>query len=219
MEIFIYNNDQSDKIQLPVIPESIEVSSNQSIETFKTMGQGNLKLIGELESREFSLECFFPANFYPFIHGWDMRDAMEYVETINDWRDQRKPIYAYISDLNIAGRFIISSMSYQIKDGSGDVYYKMKFEEYISKRQPPTIDGILIKTSNLSTVTVAKDGYSNNNSLIAGNMRTGAGTDYGFANVSLSEQKIRKYRQVGAYVQTNKGFILKKYLEVKKSGS
>lgn len=214
MDIYIYNNGQDDFIRIPVIPESVGISSGQKMDDFNTIGQGDIKLIGPLKNQELELEAFFPANFYAFDKNASAAiDAMEYVDKLQSFRESRKPVYVYISDLEFASKCVIESMEYKIKDGSGDIYYKLKMSEYKNIRAASIKKGDGVKTSDSTNVTVSKDGYANATPSMIGNLRTGAGKQYGFAGASLSTQKLRKYRQMGNYIQTNKGWILSSYLK------
>lgn len=127
-DIFL-NDGKGDAMVFPVVPKKIEIQSPQKIETFESLGQGDLKIISLKGNRKLSLESFFPLNYYPFARDRSYK-GMEYVNKIEQWRDTREPLTIALSGLEVIFKCVIENFSYAIQDGSGDIYYNLDIEEY-----------------------------------------------------------------------------------------
>ena len=212
MEIFLYNGDESEYIKFPVIPKSININSTQEIENFKTIGQGDINLSGLLNNRTLEISSFFPFREYGFTKDNTLK-AMEYIEKIESWRTERKPLYISISDINVSFRCVISNLKYGIKDGSGDIEYSLMISEFIRLEKYERKTTKKIKTTDSDTVTPFKDASYQNNDLIKNNVRTGAGLNYPKGILPQDINRIKVYsRFSGEWLKIKGGFILKKYL-------
>lgn len=129
MDIFLSINNREQVIQLPIVPKEFKIPSAQKHETFETINQGDIKLIGPDALKELTIDAFFPSKEYPFNRsnqymGW------EYVELIESWRKRKIPMRIVITGTPINIAILIDEFEYGEQDGSGDVYYSMKLSEY-----------------------------------------------------------------------------------------
>lgn len=130
MDIFLSINNREQVIQLPVIPSDFLIRSPQDNERYKTITQGDIKLIGLKGLKNIVISSFFPNKDYPFLKdrtykGW------EYVRIIEAWKERRVPIRMIItgdSKLNWAAS--IENFEYGPRDGTGDVYYDLELEYF-----------------------------------------------------------------------------------------
>ena len=194
MDIFLYGSTGGNII-FPVIPQKIEVQSPQKIETFESLGQGDLKIIGLKGNRTFALESFFPVNDYPFLKDRTYK-GMEYVDIIERWRSTKQPLTVAISDLKINFKCVIENFNYAIQDGSGDIYYKLDIEEY---KTP-----LIIKTSTKIVTTVPVK-FSNNAYGIVINKKgasvmSGPGLNYTKVGALTYGTKIKVWRVEGEWL-------------------
>lgn len=196
MDIFLYDNNNREYINLPVIPKSVQISSPQKIETFETLGQGDLKLIGVKGNRKLSLESFFPKNNnYSFQKSRQWK-GMQNIDRIELWRGNRSPLTLIISDLNINFKCVITNLNYEIKDGTGDIYYNLDIEEYKVpfygiKTTPST-------TKKISTVKTEKvETYKSTYGIVTAdilNVRDGNGTNYKILGTLKKGDKVKLFR-------------------------
>lgn len=206
MDIFLYNVSKSEFIKFPVVPKKIEVQSPQKIETFETLGQGDLKIIGLKGNRSFSLESFFPVKDYPFLHDRTYK-GMQYVDIIEKWRATREPLNVVISELKVNFNCVIENFTNAIQDGSGDIYYNLDIEEckipQIKKTstntkivtvalkkgqtQPPTTTDF---NKNTYGIVTAKDGV---------NVRSGEGIGYSKLGTLTYNTKVKLLRLNGTW--------------------
>lgn len=129
MDIYLSINNREQVIKLPVLPSEINVESPMNNNTFESISLGTLKTIGLKGLKSLEIASFFPVKDYPFLRdrtykGW------EYVDMIESWMDKRIPIRVIVTETNINLAMSIESFSHGIRDGSGDIYYTLSFEEY-----------------------------------------------------------------------------------------
>jgi len=207
MDIFLYNKSKSEFIKFPVVPQKVEVQSPQKIETFESLGQGDLKIIGLKGNRSFSLESFFPSKDYHFLRDRSHK-GMEYVDLIEKWRGTRDPLNIIISELKINFACVIENFTNAIQDGSGDIYYKLEIEEYkvpsIKKLATTKITTVALKkgqTQPSKTVTVNKSTYGIVTAKGGVNVRSGAGIGYSKLGLAAYNTKVKLYRLEGKWWQ------------------
>lgn len=129
MDIFLSTIDRKQIIQLPIVPSEFKIPSPMSHETFTTINQGDIKLIGRRGLKSLTIETFFPSKEYPFLRdrtykGW------EYVEIIESWNDKRIPIRLIATNTPVNMLVVIDIFEYGLQDGSGDVYYSLSLSEF-----------------------------------------------------------------------------------------
>ncbi|PIJ97858.1 hypothetical protein [Lysinibacillus sphaericus] len=129
MDIFLSINNREQVIQLPIVPSEFKIASPLNHETYTTINQGDIKLIGQRGLKSLTIDSFFPSKVYPFSRnnkyfGW------EYYEIIQSWIDRRVPIRLIISNTPINIPVVIDNFEAGVKDGSGDVYYSLALSEF-----------------------------------------------------------------------------------------
>lgn len=129
MDIFLSINNREQVIKLPVLPSDFTIQTGMKNETYDTIGQGEIKLIGLPSLRAISLSSFFPAKDYPFLKDVTYK-AWEYVELLEQWKERRVPIRIVITDTPINMSCSIESFEYGIEDGTGDIYYTLALSDF-----------------------------------------------------------------------------------------
>lgn len=131
MDIYLSKMDRSQIIKLPVIPSEIIVSSPSQNETFSTISQGEIKLIGPEGLESLSLSSYFPVKDYPFLKDRSYR-GMEYVDIIKDWKKRKFPIRLVITGQSplVNTLCAIENLEYGPRDGTGDIYYTLALGEF-----------------------------------------------------------------------------------------
>ena len=224
MDIYLYNITKSEFIKFPVIPKTIEVQSPQKIDTFETLGQGDLKIIGLKGNRSFSLESFFPSKDYPFLHDRTYK-GMEYVDKIEKWRATRQPMVIIISELKVNFNCVIENFKPGIQDGSGDIYYTLDIEEakipQIKKVAKTTkITTVPLKkgqTQPSTTTTFNKSTYGIVTAKGGVNVRSGGGIGYSKLGLLTYNSKVKLLRLEGkwwsVYYGNHGGYISAEFIK------
>ncbi len=129
IDVFLSINNRKEIIRLPVVPEEFTLQHPQKNETYETISQGDIKLIGMEGLKSISIQSFFPVRNYPFLRarrymGW------EYVERLQAWMSERLPIRLVITNTPINMACTIEDFTYGVSNGSGDIYYTLSLEEF-----------------------------------------------------------------------------------------
>ena len=112
-------------------PKSQEEFSSQSkkeqyrlvTETFETVSQGELQLIGVPKLKGITISSFFPVRDYPYLRDTSMK-GWEYVYKIDTWIEQKLPIRLIITDTPINMAVAVKDFDYSIKT-DGDLWYNI----------------------------------------------------------------------------------------------
>lgn len=129
MDIFISINNREQVIQLPVIPAQFKIGTEMNNQSYDTVSQGEIKLIGMPKLSSITIDSFFPANDYPFSKD-DTYSGWEYVNMIEAWKTRRVPIRLIITDTPVNMPCTIERFSYGVQDGTGDIYYTLELSEF-----------------------------------------------------------------------------------------
>lgn len=119
-------------IQIPVLPEKLEVSSPGKNKAETVLGLGEVLLLRERGLRTVSWESFFPAGDGPYVTG-RRRVPLQLVRDIQNARDTKKPIRFLLlgTDLDVNTQMGVESFDYQERGGEpGDIYYSIKLSEW-----------------------------------------------------------------------------------------
>ena len=127
MDIYLSVNNREQVLRLPVLPPEFTVSKPQSNETFETVTQGQLKLIGRPALKSISWSSFFPIRDYPFLRDRS-NNAYGYLYIIDTWVKQKLPIRLVITDTPINMACCVEDFSYTIRK-DGDMNYSITLGE------------------------------------------------------------------------------------------
>jgi hypothetical protein len=133
IQVFLSINNNEEVIQLPVPPEEYNIPSPWKNEQQDGLQQ-SVNRIGLRGLRSAEIESFFPihGHDYPFLQNRAMW-GMEYVQTIERWRDRRLPLRLIIVDSegikNVNMAVTLDEFDYgQKKDG--DIHYTLRMTEF-----------------------------------------------------------------------------------------
>ncbi len=134
ISVFLSINNNEEVLQLPVPPAKYSITSPWKNEQVDGLQQ-SLNLIGLKGLREVEIKSFFPAegHDYPFLQNREMW-GMDYVNTIERWRERRFPLRLVIVDrtgkqsLNMA--VTLEEFEWEIRQ-DGDIYYTLKMTEFV----------------------------------------------------------------------------------------
>lgn len=129
MDIFFSINNRKTVLQLPIVPSEFKIKSPFNNETWSTINQGDILLIGQRGLKSISFESFFPKKKYKFART-DKYNGWEYAELLETWRDKRIPIRLVITNTKINMLVLIDDFEYGPQDGTGDVYYSISMTEF-----------------------------------------------------------------------------------------
>lgn len=131
MEIW-FNTDKK-KLRLPVLPTEIFVNGS-SIDTSLTMvNRGEVSVFNGMKLSEGEISCFFPAQKniknYTFLQHTDLVEPYAMVDIFLNWMNSNQTINFVITPRMVNANVKITSFEWGEQDGSGDVYYTLKWKQ------------------------------------------------------------------------------------------
>ena len=130
MDYYLSFNNNEERIRLPVIPSSFEVSIPHQNTTVNITNLGEINLIGKTGLMSMTIESFFPDQQYSFCLYSGFLKPYEYVKQLLKWKDSGKPIRVIVTGTPINYAMAIESLTYSEVDGTGDVYFSLELKEY-----------------------------------------------------------------------------------------
>ncbi|WP_125154303.1 LysM peptidoglycan-binding domain-containing protein [Clostridium rectalis] len=115
--------------QLPVPPESFEVSTGNLNTTVVVESMGEINILGKQKLDSISLRSFFPNQDYDFCQHHNFPKPYECIKIVKEIM-KKGQIRLIITDTEINNLFYIENFTYGEKDGTGDVYYTIEFREF-----------------------------------------------------------------------------------------
>lgn len=159
MEMHIIKD--GDDMQIPVLPESIEISGSRSDEkvTVHTAGEVNLIGLKGLKSVDFSSIFPHTDSGYSFLDAPASSDPYDYTKKLEAYFDDGDVIEFLVTDLGIKWDATVSDFKYGRNDGTGDVEYSITIEQYNIVSGRVTSNKKTVKYTVKSGDTLAKIAY------------------------------------------------------------
>ena len=144
LDYYLSFNNNEERLRLPVIPSSFEVSIPHQNTTINITNLGEINLIGKTGLATMTIESFFPKQQYSFCLYKDFPHPYDCIKLLLKWKESGKPIRVIVTETPINYAMAIESITYSEVDGTGDVYFILELKEYK-----------FIKASNVTTTTTA----------------------------------------------------------------
>lgn len=145
-KIELSDTGRSNVIVLPVNPVEVSIASTQLNQVVQLLSAGEANLLGEKGLDKCQLDSFFPSPQSPFYRLARYTPA-EYVKTLKQWKESKKPIRLIISDMDFNKAMTIDSFSTTQKEGDNDIYYSLSLTEYRELNVPSVKVDTTVKAS------------------------------------------------------------------------
>lgn len=146
MEIWL-SNGTSDKLMLPVNPESIGSNDTRNFDDIVLASGDEKTVIGGKNLKTYSISSFFPSSQRIYSKN-RILTPMQYVNKIESWMNAKKILQLQVTTTNINQKVTIRSFNWEEKGGVvGDINYTLEFKEYA----PPSYSVIGQKPVNTPT--------------------------------------------------------------------
>ena len=120
-----------EELRFPVPPLPFGWSAGQNVRELTVNGTGTVYLPGDPAPFNGGLECLFPAGERTYsVPGADP-DPYYYVNKLAAWIKAKK-VVRYVVPGVINARVVLEELSYEERDGTGDVYAKLYLKESFS---------------------------------------------------------------------------------------
>lgn len=166
MDYYLSFNNNEERIRLPVIPSSFEVSIPHQNTTVNINEIGEINLIGKTGLMNMTIESFFPSQTYSFCLYSGFLKPYEYIKQLLKWKESGRPIRVIVTGTPINYAMAIESLAYSEIDGTGDVYFTLELKEYRFIKTP-TSNTITTKSgTTLTTPTTTREVKSSPDSYV-----------------------------------------------------
>lgn len=143
IEYWLSYNNGTEKMRFPVHPESIEIESPFGFVDVEVTHLGEYSVFGERRLKSISFSSFFP-EFYnsSYCEYADFPAPQYYVDLIEKWRDERKPLRLIVAGTNINMAVTVRdfSLEYERAGAIGDIYFTLSLKEYRPQNYREEVD-------------------------------------------------------------------------------
>lgn len=133
IEFWLSYNSGAEAMRLPVNPTTLNVNTPFGNTDIELAHFGEYTVIGERGAAELSFESFFPLQYNASYCEYSVFSLPStFVNTIERWRDNRKPLRFIVTGTRINYAVTIRDFSYEIERAGnpGDIYYTLSLKEY-----------------------------------------------------------------------------------------
>lgn len=110
-----------EELQLPVPPMPFGWGAEQNVRELTVNGTGTVTLPGDSAAVSSTLSILLPAHDYPFVAPGAVLDPYCYVGRLVDYVTGKK-VVRYVVPGVVNERVVIQGITYEERDGTGDVY-------------------------------------------------------------------------------------------------
>lgn len=129
-EIWLTANENRNRLQLPVNPSSINISSGSNNTSVEVAGLGEVTILQEPQAKEFELNSQFPSDYGPYCEYINIPSPWEAVAFIEKYKS-KQPFRFIITNTPINHLVSVEDFKYDERAGDvGTLYYSLKLKEY-----------------------------------------------------------------------------------------
>lgn len=130
----MYLKSDSDVFRFPIIPPTINVQDYAVVNESNITMLGDIVIYGGKGLKSTEITSFFPNpdRGYKFVDYADYPTPWECVNTITSWLHTGEVLRFIVTDTEINFQVVITNFEYSEQDGSRDVYFTMRLQEYRS---------------------------------------------------------------------------------------
>lgn len=126
MEIWFKTDKKS--VRLPVLPSEIMLNGSSIISSVNVLNKGEVTIYAGNNTQDGEISSFFPNKDYSFNEYNNVPPPFELATQLRTWKDIGQVVRLVITP-NINFRVRITHFEYGQKDGTGDIYYTLKWKE------------------------------------------------------------------------------------------
>lgn len=127
---FWLKKSNSDKIMLPVNPESFAFTEKHNNTSVNVNSIGEVNLLGKRNLKTGTISSHFPKRDRNYANNSGRQAPYTYINKLLSWKSSGKPVQLIITGTKINFQVTIETLKYGEQDGTGDVYYDLTLKEY-----------------------------------------------------------------------------------------
>lgn len=130
-EMWLTGNGESEKLQIPVLPEKFNISIGSKNSSVDIAGLGEITIKQSRAAYQFSFNSFFPAKPFPGMKNVSLSTPHSCVQRIQNWLESDKPVHVILTGTGVDEYCTIEKFSYYEQGGdTGTLYYDLTLKEY-----------------------------------------------------------------------------------------
>ncbi len=130
-EFWLSFGNGAERLRLPVLPPVLEISNPSQNDSISISKLGELTIIQDPMSKEFSFSSFFPKYESSLTEYNGFPSPWECIEMIERWKNSGKPMRFVVTGTPINFPVTIENFLYREGDsGIGDIDYTIVFKEF-----------------------------------------------------------------------------------------
>jgi nucleoid-associated protein YgaU len=132
LQFWLSFNNGAEKLQLPVNPPEIRVSSGYNWTDVNITQLGEYSVPSGHTLTEITLSSFFPRDYNPsYCEYENIKKPLDYVKMIAAWKESKKPIRLVVTNSWVNYALTIRKFDFWEQAGSpGDIYFTLELREY-----------------------------------------------------------------------------------------
>ena len=137
-QMWLTFNAEREKIQIPVLPETIQIKNGSGLSSVNIAGLGEIVVMQNCPALQISFSSFLPAKKFPGLQVGKITPPLSLIKKINAWKESQKPVHFIVTACGINIYAAIDNFSYSESGGDVGTYqYSLSLKEYreISIRQ------------------------------------------------------------------------------------
>ena len=127
---FWLKKSNSDKIMLPVNPESFAFTEKHNNTSVNVNSIGEVNLLGKRDLKTGTISSHCPKRDRNYANNSGRQAPYTYINKLLSWKSSGKPVQLIITGTKINFQVTIETLKYGEQDGTGDVYYDLTLKEY-----------------------------------------------------------------------------------------
>lgn len=134
MQFWFTFNNGAEKLQLPVNPDKISITSTHGVKDVEVAGLGEYSVIGDTKLQEYELSSFFPTYYNPAYCEYEegLPRPWDAIKQLLTWQRSGQPVRFLVTGTPLNVAVTVRSINFEERAGSpGDIYYDLSLKEYV----------------------------------------------------------------------------------------
>jgi len=161
MQIYLTAKPQGERVQIPLLPDRLEVTTSAATIAANIINLGEVKIPRGVNLTGYTWDGVLPGPHMQklkFVANWASPQSI--LKTLRDWQAKGTTLTLLITDLTINEDVFIESLNYEFEGGGGDIKYQIK----LAKRIELTIKTATASSSSGSGSSSSSSGTSSSSS-------------------------------------------------------
>lgn len=130
-QFWLSTNDDKERLRLPVLPGSIDMSNESKNESVDISGLGEVTVLQDEPATTIQFSSFFPVNASSLTEYSNIPKPWDAIKKIEKWKESREPLRFLVTGTSINMPVSVDSFKYGEEGGAvGDLTYDLTLKEF-----------------------------------------------------------------------------------------